>query len=126
MQALLAAAAAGLAVAASSTAATAQSSGGSGSGLSADGGRSVMVGRPDREQGSRRGHRRHGHRNFDGGVIIGDWSDGDWGRYNNRSFEFDSYNDWWHERPWRSYPRWVSSGTCDRMWWGGGTLRCSW
>jgi len=71
-------------------------------------------------------HRRRGHRGSDGDVIIGDWGDGDWARYNNRTFEPDSYNDWWHERPYRAYPRWVTNGSCDRLWWGGDTLRCSW
>ena len=37
----------------------------------------------------------------------------------------DSFNDWWHERPWRSYPRWVADNqNCDRRWWSGGTWRC--
>ncbi|HEY0630332.1 MAG TPA: hypothetical protein VGD23_13485, partial [Sphingomicrobium sp.] len=58
-------------------------------------------------------------------VIVGTWG-GEWALYNNRSFESDSYNDWWHDRPDRSYPRWVTSGKCDRMWWGGGAWRCSW
>jgi len=51
---------------------------------------------------------------------------GEWALYNNRSFEPDSYNDWWHERPWRAYPRWMMSNSCDRQWWGGGVWRCSW
>lgn len=51
---------------------------------------------------------------------------GEWALYNNRSFEPDSYNDWWHERPWRAYPRWMGSSTCDRQWWGGGSWRCNW
>jgi hypothetical protein len=66
-------------------------------------------------------------RDFADDAVVGNYgSYGDWGRYNNRSFDPDGFNDWWHERPWRSYPRWVSNGTCDRMWWGGGTWRCSW
>jgi hypothetical protein len=47
----------------------------------------------------------------------------------NRGFDPDKYNDWWHERPWRAYPRWVRSNRdCepDRMWQGGGVWRCSW
>jgi hypothetical protein len=51
---------------------------------------------------------------------------GEWALYNNRTFEPDSYNDWWHERPWRAYPRWMGSNSCDRQWWGGGSWRCSW
>src|SRR3954447_2532760 len=47
----------------------------------------------------------------------------------NRAFDPDKYNDWWHERPWRAYPRWVQNNrdcTPDRMWQGGGVWRCSW
>lgn len=86
--------------------------------------------------GSHRFGRDHGDRHRDRDrrrrspdtVVVGDlgWNDG-WALYNNRTFEHDSYNDWWHERPWRSYPRWVQNNTnCDRMWQGGGTWRCSW
>ncbi len=69
----------------------------------------------------RRDRRRHG-RGTD--VILNSWG-GEWALYNNRSFESDSYNDWWHDRPDRSYPRWVSSGGCDRLWWSGGGWRCN-
>jgi hypothetical protein len=37
----------------------------------------------------------------------------------------DSFNDWWHERPNRSYPAWVlRNQDCQRSWWNGATLRC--
>ena len=37
----------------------------------------------------------------------------------------DSYNDWWHERPQRSYPAWMSRNqNCERMYWSGGGWRC--
>ena len=37
----------------------------------------------------------------------------------------NSYNDWWHERTERSFPRWVSNNQgCERMWWSGGGWRC--
>lgn len=50
---------------------------------------------------------------------------GEWALYNNRTWESDSYNDWWHDQPWRSYPKWVSTNqNCDRMWWSGGGWRC--
>jgi hypothetical protein len=49
---------------------------------------------------------------------------GEWALYNNRSFEPDSYNDWWHDRPDRAFPRWVTAGKCDRMWYGADVLRC--
>lgn len=45
----------------------------------------------------------------------------------DRTFEPDSYNDWWHDRPSRAYPRWVQDNSnCapERMWWHGDTLRC--
>lgn len=76
------------------------------------------------DPGDRFDHRRHSD---DGDVVVGGGygSYGEWGRYNNRSFDPDSFNDWWHERTWRSYPRWVMSNTCDRVWWGGGSWRCS-
>ncbi len=83
-----------------------------------------------------RGGRHFGHPDGDrdrrrhrpGTVVIGDlgWNDS-WAHYNNRTFEPDSYNDWWHERPHRSYPRWVrNNSNCDRMWQGGGVWRCQW
>ena len=37
----------------------------------------------------------------------------------------DSFNDWWHERPSRSYPAWVARNKdCQRLWWSGGDWRC--
>jgi len=43
----------------------------------------------------------------------------------NRSWEADSYNDWWHDRPDRAYPRWMTHNeNCDRIWWSGGGWRC--
>lgn len=81
--------------------------------------------------------RRDGHRDmrrdgsfgcgFDGGFA---YADGGWALANNRSWEPDSYNDWWHDRPDRAFPRWVREqhrrGTCDpdRMWWSGAGWRC--
>jgi hypothetical protein len=50
-----------------------------------------------------------------------------WALYNNRNWQPESFNDWWHERPSRAYPRWLQNNqNCDRMWWGGGVWRCSW
>lgn len=46
----------------------------------------------------------------------------------NRSFDPDKWNDWWHERPERSFPRWVwrnHNCTEDRMWWSGAGWRCT-
>ena len=68
-----------------------------------------------------RHHRRHNRTD----VLIGWGWDGDWAYYNNRAFEPDSYNDWWHDRPDRAYPHWMQNNqNCDRMWYGGDTLRC--
>jgi hypothetical protein len=77
---------------------------------------------------------RDGHRdgNFrcDGFGDGWAYADGSWALYNNRSWEPSSYNDWWHDRPDRAYPRWVTEqrmrGTCepDRMWWSGSGWHC--
>lgn len=69
-------------------------------------------------------HDRRGSRGCDGAVVMGYYG-GEWALYNNRTFEPDSYNDWWHDRPDRAYPRWMQSNQdCARMWWGGGGWRC--
>ena len=59
-------------------------------------------------------------------ISVGTWySGGEWALYNNRSWESDSYNDWWHDRPDRAYPRWMSTNQdCQRQWWSGGGWRC--
>lgn len=59
-------------------------------------------------------------------ISVGTWVDaGEWALYNNRSWESDSYNDWWHDQPWRSYPRWISKNeNCERQWYSGGGWRC--
>jgi hypothetical protein len=65
------------------------------------------------------------------GAFVGGWAyaDGEWALYNNHSWEPDSYNDWWHDRPDRAFPRWVQEqhgGPCseDRMWWSGTGWHC--
>jgi len=74
----------------------------------------------------RRGHDRRG----DGDVFVSSYYDSDgWAYYNNRSWAPDSFNDWWHDRPDRAYPRWVQEqrgGVCDpqRMWSSGAGWRC--
>ena len=68
-------------------------------------------------------HDRRRHRDSDG-VLIGSW-DREW--QGDTAWRADSFNDWWHERPWRSYPRWVQDNhNCepDRMWWSGGGWHC--
>ena len=60
-----------------------------------------------------------------GGGVFADWYGGEWAYYNNRSWESDSYNDWWHDRPDRAYPAWMRHNeNCDRRWFAGDTLRC--
>jgi hypothetical protein len=81
-------------------------------------------GHGDFGHGDRRHHDGRGRR---GDAFVG----GAWGYYDyqDRTFEPDSYNDWWHDRPDRAYPRWVRHNencTEDRMWQGGGEWRCSW
>ena len=78
-----------------------------------------------------------GHSDCNGGsrhsrsvVVCGDgfggaWVDSQWALYNNRSWEADSYNDWWHDRPDRAYPAWMRHNQdCSRQWFSGDTLRC--
>lgn len=83
----------------------------------------------DRGDRDGRRHDRRRHRGRDTVVVFGGpWGAPEaWALYNNRSWEPDSFNDWWHDRPDRAYPRWMQSNqACDRMWWGGGAWRCSW
>ena len=59
---------------------------------------------------------------------IGIWvNSGEWAKYNNRTFESDSGNGWWHDRPDRAYPAWVRNNqnmpNC-RLYWAGGGWRC--
>ena len=83
-----------------------------------------MVGTFDRRDHGRR-HDHRGDDRFDSGFSAWSWYDPNL----NRSWDSDSYNDWWHDRPDRAYPRWVQHNDgCDegRMWQGGGAWRCSW
>ena len=37
----------------------------------------------------------------------------------------DGFNDWWHDRPERAYPRWMlGNQNCERQWYQGNVLRC--
>ena len=63
-----------------------------------------------------RHHRRDGF-----GVYVGPRDGYDL----NRGWASDSYNDWWHDRPDRAFPRWMQANQdCRRMWWSGGDWRC--
>jgi hypothetical protein len=75
----------------------------------------------------RRGHDGKGHRR--GGSSCTVFADS-WGYPDpdfNRSWDADSYNDWWHDRPDRAFPRWVQHNEgcpADRMWWSGSGWHC--
>ena len=71
-------------------------------------------------------HHRDGRSRHRGDVVAVTHSyGGEWALYNNRSSAPDSYNDWWHDRPDRAYPRWIQSNQdCKRVWWSGGGWRC--
>jgi len=56
-----------------------------------------------------------------GYMAYNDYSDFD----GNRSFDPDKWNDWWHDRPDRAYPRWMSRNhDCTRPWYSGDFLTC--
>ena len=92
--------------------------------------------------GSSSGHRHHDGRDQHDGfpdfrsgtprlsgdtVAVTEYYGGQWAAYNNQSWRSDSYNDWWHDRPDRAYPRWVQHNqncTVDRMWWSGSGWHC--
>ncbi|HET9352375.1 MAG TPA: hypothetical protein VFO32_00105 [Sphingomicrobium sp.] len=66
--------------------------------------------------------RRHDRRRLRGTdtVIVYDR-----GYQGDTAWRAESFNDWWHERPNRSYPAWVQRNRdCQRPWWQGETLTC--
>jgi hypothetical protein len=114
--------------------ASAQSAGVGASGFGASAGIRLDVQSPSRDRmgGHRLGrhrddrdHRRHGHDGLVGGGYYGAGYE-DYGDYDgNRSFDPDKWNDWWHERPERAYPRWMSRNQdCQRPWYSGDVLTC--
>jgi hypothetical protein len=83
--------------------------------------------------GRRGDFRRHGSGGHDGRRHRDrddDFADGGWWYYpqdfdGNRSFDPDKFNDWWHERTWRSFPRWTQNNqNCERVYWTGAGWRC--
>ncbi len=71
----------------------------------------------------------HIHRGHGGGFPgAGYYASGynDYGDYDaNRSFDPDKWNDWWHDRPDRAFPRWMSRNQdCARRWYSGDVLTC--
>jgi len=86
-------------------------------------------GRDGRHDGGRHHHADHRRGVANDCGLFG----ASWGYYDpevNRSWDSDSYNDWWQDRPDRAYPRWVQEqqarGTCDpdRVWWSGSGWHC--
>ena len=84
--------------------------------------------------GPRDSFRFNGHNGHNGngdrrrGDDIGLWvNGGEWARWNNQSWQSDSFNDWWHDRPDRAYPAWVRNNqmmqSC-RLYYSGGGWRC--
>lgn len=66
------------------------------------------------------GFRRHRGNHGNGGLLIYDRD-----YQGDTAWRSDSFNDWWHDRPDRAYPRWmVSNQECDRQWYQGNVLRC--
>ena len=69
--------------------------------------------------GDRFRHDRRGLRGTDTVMIYDREYSGD------TAWRSDSFNDWWHERPERSYPAWMRRNQdCQRTWWDGSVLRC--
>ena len=67
-----------------------------------------------------RDHRRRHHDN-DGAFFY----DYDREYQGDTVWRSDSFNDWWHDRPDRAYPRWIlSNQNCDKQWYQGDMLRC--
>ncbi len=49
----------------------------------------------------------------------------DRGYQGDSAFKSDGFNDWWHDRPDRAFPRWMNNNDgCQRLWWSGGGWRC--
>jgi len=69
-------------------------------------------------------HCRHIHVGDGVGFAYSGYND--YGDYDaNRSFDPDLWNDWWHERPERAFPRWMRHNRdCARMWYSGDVLTC--
>jgi len=92
-------------------------------GSNSDGTRGLVgVFRPNRHFGNCRGRCRHIR--IDDGFGFSGYNDpGDYDA--NRSFDPDKWNDWWHERPERAFPRWMARNRdCSRQWYSGDVLTC--
>jgi hypothetical protein len=82
----------------------------------------------------RHGDFRHGGNHFHhihvgDGMVGAGWGYGGYDGYDyydvNASWQPDSFNGWWHDRPDRAYPRWMARNRdCARPWFSGDTLTC--
>ncbi len=71
-------------------------------------------------QGEAPRHRGDRRRRDGGSILIYDRD-----YQGDTAWRANSYNDWWHDRPERSYPRWMANNQdCQRIWWSGGGWRC--
>jgi len=86
-----------------------------------------------RGAGNRHGDFRHGggqsrHIHVGDGIVGAGWGYGGYGYDDydvNASWRPESFNDWWHDRPDRAYPRWMTRNRdCARLWYSGDTLTC--
>lgn len=66
--------------------------------------------------------RRDRRRHRDGDTV---YYDGYREYQGDTAWKSESFNDWWHDRPDRAYPRWVTANqNCERKWFAADTLRC--
>ncbi|QIK79058.1 hypothetical protein G7077_09295 [Sphingomonas piscis] len=72
----------------------------------------------------RRGAGRRGWGGFDNYGYY--YAPGEWARSNNRAWESDSFNDWWHDDPSRSMPRWTQGNRreCRQQYWTSAGWTC--
>lgn len=78
-------------------------------------------------------HRHHDRDNDSAGFARDDRRGRSTGEayFGEREYQGDTlwrsngFNDWWHDRPDRAFPRWVSTNqNCERQWWAGSGWRC--
>ena len=79
---------------------------------------------PAPPSGHRDGARVRIHRGL--AIAYGYGGYNDYGDFDgNRGFDPDKWNDWWHDRPDRAYPRWMTRNQdCARRWYSGDVLTC--
>ena len=74
----------------------------------------------DRHSGFKGDHRRR-HRGDNDVVFYDNYRE----YQGDTAWKSDSFNDWWHDRPDRAYPRWLTANqNCARKWVAADTLRC--